>query len=207
LTTRLGIFGGSFDPVHFGHLLLAESCREQCDLDEVWFVPAAVPPHKQGEERTSAKDRVEMLKLAIAGHPQFRVSTIEIDRGGVSYTVSTLAAIGQQRPEADLFLLLGGDSLRDLGTWRQPERICELATPVAVGRVGSPPADYSSLQRIVSAERLEYIRRHAVEMPLVELSSTDLRRRVAQSRSIRYMTPRAVEMYISQHAIYRRADP
>jgi nicotinate-nucleotide adenylyltransferase len=199
---RIGIFGGSFDPVHYGHLLLAESCREQCRLDEVWFVPAAVPPHKRDENRTDAKHRVEMLELAIAGHPQFRVSTIEIDRGGVSYTVSTLAAIGRQRPEAELFLLLGGDSLRDLGTWRQPEQVCELATPVAVGRVGSPPSDYSSLEQIVSAERLEHIRRHAVEMPLLELSSTDIRRRVAAGRSIRYMTPRAVETYIAQHSLY-----
>ncbi|MEQ8790355.1 MAG: nicotinate-nucleotide adenylyltransferase [Pirellulaceae bacterium] len=202
---RLGIFGGSFDPVHFGHLLLAESCREQCRLDEVWFVPAAVPPHKQEDERTEAKHRVEMLELAIAGNPAFRVSTLELDRGGVSYTVSTLAAIGEQQPEAELFLLVGGDSLRDLATWREPERICRLATPAAVGRVGSPPADYSSLEPIVSAERLAHIRRHAVEMPLVDLSSTDIRRRIAAGRSIRYMTPRAVEMYISQHGLYQ--DP
>lgn len=201
---RIGIFGGSFDPVHLGHLLLAESCREQCRLDEVWLIPAAVPPHKQGEERTPARQRVEMLQLAVAGNPQFRVSTIEVDRGGVSYTVATLTAIHQQQPAAELFLLIGGDSLRDLGAWREPQRICQLATPVAVGRVGSPPSDYSSLESIVSPQRLERIRRHAVEMPLVELSSTDIRRRVAESRSIRYMMPRAVEMYIAEHGLYRK---
>src|SRR6185295_4732710 len=93
---RLGIFGGSFDPVHYGHLLLAECCREQCRLDEVWFVPAAVPPHKQGRELTPAEQRIEMLQLAIGGHTAFKVSRLEIDRGGVSFTVDTLAELRRE---------------------------------------------------------------------------------------------------------------
>jgi nicotinate-nucleotide adenylyltransferase len=124
----------------------------------------------------------------------------------VSYTVATLTAIAQQRADAKLFLLLGGDSLQDLSTWREPRRICELATPVAVGRAGSPPPDYRQLAGVVTSERLEEIRRHAVEMPLVELSSTELRRRVAAGRSIRYMTPRAVEVYIAEHGLYRARE-
>src|SRR5688500_10806095 len=121
---RLGLFGGTFDPVHYGHLLLAEACREQCRLDELWFVPAAVPPHKQERTLSPAKERVEMLRLAVGGHPAFSVSTLEIDRGGVSYTVNTLDAVRLSRPEATLFFPMGADSLVDLPTWREPRRIC-----------------------------------------------------------------------------------
>src|SRR6187401_508866 len=102
---RLGIYGGSFDPVHYGHLLLAECCREALRLDEVWLIPAAVPPHKQDRQRAPAKARLEMLELALGGHEQLRASALEIERGGVSYTVDTLAAINGERPDAQLFLL------------------------------------------------------------------------------------------------------
>ena len=118
---RLGIFGGSFDPVHYGHLLLAESCREQCRLDEVWFVPAAAPPHKRSRELTAGQHRIEMLRLAVGGHAAFQVSTLEIERGGLSYTVDTLAEIQQHQPAAELFLLMGADSLVDLPSWREPD--------------------------------------------------------------------------------------
>ena len=133
---RLGIFGGSFNPVHYGHLLLAESCREACALDEVWLVPAAVPPHKQGVVLAPAKARLEMLELALAGNEHLRPSSIELDRGGVSYTVDTLARIAAEKPGATLFLLMGADSLADLPTWREPARICSLATPVVVAACG-----------------------------------------------------------------------
>src|SRR5262245_39558001 len=136
---RLGIYGGSFDPVHYGHLLLAESAREQSRLDQVWFLPAATPPHKQQRELVSPRQRVEMLELAILGQSPFLVSTLEIDRGGVSYTVDTLAAIHAQRPGDDIFLLIGADALADLPNWREPGRICSLATPAAVCRPDSPP--------------------------------------------------------------------
>ena len=124
---RIGIFGGSFDPVHFGHLLLAECCREQGQLDAVWFLPAAIPPHKQQQrELTPAQNRIEMLELAIGGHPAFSVSRYETDRGGVNYTVETLAHFRDEDPARELFFLLGADMFRDLPQWRQPERICEL---------------------------------------------------------------------------------
>src|SRR5262249_55888086 len=129
---RLGLFGGSFDPVHYGHLLLAETCREQCRLDAVWFVPAAVPPHKQARELSSAENRVEMLKLAIAGNEAFSVYQMEIERGGVSYTVDTLEQLHAEDPTRELFFLMGADSLADLPTWRNPRRICELAIPLIV---------------------------------------------------------------------------
>jgi nicotinate-nucleotide adenylyltransferase len=204
---RLGIFGGTFDPVHYGHLLLAEWCRESCALDEVWFVPAAIAPHKTHHSAADAAARIEMLKLAIGGHASFLLSTIEIDRGGVSYTVETLAEIHIQRPDAELFLLMGSDSLADLPQWREPARICELATPVVVHRAGTPQPDYSPLAQFVDFQRLEAIRRMAVAMPLIELSSSEIRRRVAERKSIRYQTPRAVEMYIDTHTLYRQAPP
>jgi nicotinate-nucleotide adenylyltransferase len=200
---RLGVYGGSFDPVHYGHLLLAESCREQCRLDQVWFVPAATPPHKQQREMTFARQRVEMLQLAVGGTDSFLVAALEIDRGGVSYTVDTLAEIHRQRPSDELFLLMGADSLSDLPTWREPRRICELAVPVVVCRAGSASPDLSVLEPLVEPPRLEWIRSHQVEMPVVDLSSTDLRARIAAGKSIRFRTPRAVEEYITSQGLYR----
>ena len=202
---RLGILGGSFDPVHFGHLLLAEFCREQCRLDLVWFVPAAVSPHKQEQAVTSPEQRVDMLKLAIGGHEAFAVWTGELDRGGVSYTVDTLSRLREEQPESELFFLMGADSLADLPTWREPGRICELAAPVVVRRAGAPEPDFSPLANWVSAERLAAIRQCQVTMPLVEFSSREIRRRVAAGQSIRYQTPRAVEMYIRTHGLYANA--
>lgn len=209
---RLGIFGGTFDPVHYGHLLLAECCREQLGLNELWFVPAAVPPHKQGRDLTPGSQRAEMLELAIAGHAALRVCRHEIDKGGLSYTVDTLAHLHREHPDAELFFLLGADSLRDLPGWREPVRLCELATPVVVGRVGhggveaAGTRDFGPLAEMLSAERITQIRRHQVEMPLVELSSSDIRQRVATGRSIRFRTPRAVEQYIAGQQLYRKLD-
>ncbi len=140
---RLGIFGGSFDPVHYGHLLLAETCREQCQLDQVWLLPAASAPHKVQKQTAGAKHRVAMLQLAVGGHKAMQVSTVEIDRGGVSYTFETLTTIREQYPDTELFFLMGADSLEDLPHWRQPQTICELAVPVVVRRAGSAEPDFS----------------------------------------------------------------
>jgi len=200
---RLGLFGGSFDPVHYGHLLLAECCRETLRLDEVWLIPAAIPPHKQARERAAAKARLEMLELALAGHESIKASRIEIDRGGLSYTLDTLEAVKQLHPVATLFFLMGADSLRELPTWREPRRICELAIPAVVHRGGAAEPDFSVLAPLVSTERMAEIRAAQVEMPLIELSSTDLRQRVASGKSLRFRTPRAVEKYIETQELYR----
>jgi nicotinate-nucleotide adenylyltransferase len=200
---RLGILGGTFDPVHYGHLLLAEQCREQCRLDRVWFVPAAVPPHKTQAALSPAPRRIEMLKLAIGGHEAFEVSTLEIERGGISYTLDTLLAIGNRQLHAELFLLMGADSLRDLPSWREPSRVCELAIPVVVRRRGVPEPDLSVLAPLVTAQRLEQIRQNQVQMPQVDFSSTALRQAAASGKSLRYQTPRAVEKYIETHGLYR----
>jgi nicotinate-nucleotide adenylyltransferase len=199
---RLGLFGGSFDPVHYGHLLLAECCREQCRLDAVWFLPAAVPPHKQDRHLSPAEARVEMLDLAIAGHEAFSVNRYEVERGGVSYTVDTLRHFREEYPNADLFLLMGSDMLHDLPHWREAHEICRLAIPVVVSRPGPGPPHFECLEGLASPSRIELARQHQVDMPQIELSSREIRRRAARGLSIRYQTPRAVEKYIETHRLY-----
>lgn len=199
---RVGIFGGSFNPIHQGHLLLAECCRESAQLDQVLFLPAAVSPLKQDRPLAAAKQRIEMIELAIGGHQPFELSTLEIDRGGISYTVDTLRTLTAQRPADEWFFLLGADSIRDLPRWREPAEICRLATLLVVRRGGLPPVDYDVLSPFVSVERRDYFRSLEVEMPLMEISSTDLRQRIAAGRSVRYRMPRAVEEYIRQQRLY-----
>jgi nicotinate-nucleotide adenylyltransferase len=200
---KLGIFGGTFDPVHFGHLLLAECCRAERGLDAVWFLPAAVPPHKRDWELTPAPKRIEMLKLAIAGNPAFSVCTYETDRGGVNYTVDTLTHIHEEEPSWELFFLMGEDMLLDLPHWKQPERVCQLALPVVVHRAGMAALDFNCLSAVIPPQRIDEIRRHQVEMPAIGISGSEIRRRVAAKQSICYHTTRAVEKFIESHGLYR----
>jgi nicotinate-nucleotide adenylyltransferase len=200
---RIGLFGGTFDPVHYGHLLLAESAREQCHLDEVWFVPAAVAPHKQNAALTPVAQRIEMLELAVGGQVSLRVSSVEADRGGVSYTVDTLEQLAAKEPGHGLFLIIGADTLVDLVYWREPRRVCELATLIVARRAGRPEPDFDCLASIASPERIAEFRRHQVEMPEMALASRDLRQRVSAGQSIRFRTPRAVEEYIRAAGLYR----
>ena len=204
-TLRLGILGGSFDPVHYGHLLLAECCREQCRLDAVWFLPTAVPPHKQDQELTPAAQRIEMLELAIAGNPAFSVCRYETDRGGVNYTVDTLSHFREEDPRRELFFLMGADMLLDLPNWRNAPRVCELALPLVVRRPNAGVIDFGCLREIASPERIEQISSHQATMPEIGISGTELRRRVCSGQSIRYRVPRAVEMYIETHGLYRQS--
>jgi len=200
---RLGLFGGSFDPVHYGHLLLAECCREQGGLEQVWFLPAAAPPHKLDRTLTPAEARIEMLELAVTSHQAFAVNRYEVDRGGVSYTVDTVRHFRGQDPEGELFLLMGSDMLYDLPQWRQADQICRLAIPMVVSRPGAGPPDFACLAGLASPERVKLFVEHQVEMPQIDLSSREIRRRVGAGLSIRYQTPRAVEMYIESHGLYR----
>jgi nicotinate-nucleotide adenylyltransferase len=202
---RLGVFGGTFDPIHYGHLLLAECCREQCRLDRVLLLPAAVPPHKQGRTLSPADCRVAMLEAAIVGNGALAVSRHEVDRGGVNYTVDTLGHFRQLDPQAELFFLLGADMLADLPHWRDAARVCQLATLVVVGRPDSSPLELRHLEGLATPERIEVIRRHLVNMPRIGLSSSEIRRRVAADLSIRYWVPPPVEEYILQHGLYRDA--
>jgi nicotinate-nucleotide adenylyltransferase len=196
---RLGIYGGTFDPIHYGHLLLADRCREELQLDEVWFIPAGVSPHKVGKLLTPGKARVQMVEFAVSGFPEFRVSKIELERTGPSYTVQTLEQLRAADPARELFLLMGADSAAELSTWREPQRILELAQVVAVNRAGEKP-DLSNIEPLCQA-----VGRHirVVEMPAVDFSSSEIRTRVAAGRSIRFLTPRPVEMYIRANRLYQ----
>src|SRR5690349_14323222 len=136
---RIGVFGGTFDPVHYGHLIIAEQAREQAELDQVWFVPAARPPHKSDRQVTPFDRRAEMLSLALAGHEdKFRVLPIEKDRPGPSFTADTLDALHAEHPQHDFFLLLGADALKDVPIWHDPLRIIDRATLLVAGRPGQP---------------------------------------------------------------------
>jgi nicotinate-nucleotide adenylyltransferase len=197
---RLGIYGGTFDPVHLGHLLLAEQCREQCGLDQVWFVPAGIPPHKQELDISPSVQRAEMLEFAVAGHPQFAVSRIEFKRNGPSYTVETLREIAREHPQDELFFLIGADSLADLPFWKEPLAIMELARLVVVNRGNAPPPRLELLLPHFGIEALARIQ--LISIPGIDLASRDLRQRVRDGRSIRFMTPRAVERYILEQKLY-----
>lgn len=198
---RLGIFGGTFDPVHFGHLILAEQCREQCQLDQIWFLPSGSPPHKDDLGITSGTHRAEMLEFAVAGQPEFLVDRRELKREGTTYTVDTLESLTAEDADRELFFLIGGDSLNDLPTWREPQKIAQLATIVAVNRGDRPLQDLETVRKQLGdavADRIVL-----ATMPGIDLSSTDIRQRVREGKSVRYMVPRAVEAYIAEHELYR----
>ncbi len=204
---RIGIYGGSFNPVHLGHLIAAECCREQARLDRVLFMPAATPPHKQGQLLADAADRVAMLTLAVGGHEAFAVSTIEVDRGGVSYTVDTLAVLAQRHPHDTLVLVLGPDALAQLPTWREPQTIADRCELVAVERerlddVAAIARD-AGLADLLGQERLAALIASRVRMPAIGVRASDLRAAVAAGTSIRYRTPRAVEAFVMSHGLYR----
>ena len=203
---RIGIFGGTFDPVHIGHLILAEQCREAAKLDKVLFVPAALPPHKQLQPLTSFGQRVEMLALAISGHPPFGIEEMEKDRAGPSYTVDTLAELHEQRPGDELYFILGSDSVRDLPIWYQPKRILQLATLLVVARADGPAFSAKKLKESLELGDEFPLRYEVVEAPLITLSSRDIRRRIAEGRSVRYMIPRSVEAYIEDKRLYRETN-
>ncbi|TXT22925.1 MAG: nicotinate-nucleotide adenylyltransferase [Planctomycetota bacterium] len=202
--TRLGIYGGSFDPVHLGHLLLAETCRETCDLDRVLFLPCGQSPHKPNGAVASGNQRAEMLEFAVAGDPRFGVCRIELERSGPSFTVETLRQLRVEQPDSELFFLMGADSLSDLPLWREPYAILELATIVAVNRGQRPPPDLATLEARLGSTVRERVR--LVTMPAIELSATEIRERARTGRSLRFRVPRAVEEYIRQHGLYRNAE-
>ncbi len=195
---RLGIFGGTFDPIHLGHLVLAEQCREACALDRLLFVAAGSPPHKQGE-RTAVSHRLEMARIAVAGNPAFVVSDMEAVRPGPHYSVETLETLSREHPGDDLYFLIGADSLADLPGWREPERIASLATIVVVNRPGGVVVDQASIPDLGPSARGVVV----VAIPPIGIASSDIRQRVAAGRSIRYLVPRGVEAYIESHGLYR----
>ena len=198
---RLGLFGGTFDPIHLGHLILAEQCRESCSLDRVWFVVAGEPPHKR-RERTPIAHRLEMARIAVAGHSAFAVSEIETKRPGPHYSVDTLESVRRGQPNDELFFLIGADSLNDLPNWRDPARIAQLTTIVVVNRPGIEQVDPAQFPSFGPGSR-EIV---PVTIPSIGIASTDLRRRASEGKSIRYMVSRGVEAYIEAQGLYREGN-
>lgn len=199
---KLGVFGGTFDPIHLAHLIVAEQAREQLELDALILLPAAIPPHKQRREITDGKHRLEMARLAVAGNPAFDVSDLELRREGVSYTVDTLRWLHEQHPDDELFLLLGADSLSDLPNWYRPDEIRRLATLAVAGRPRSPSIESPHSHHSPTSPG-DSSNARVIDIPLMDISSTEIRNRVASRRSIRYMVPAAVEAYIAAHGLYR----
>jgi nicotinate-nucleotide adenylyltransferase len=198
---RLGIFGGSFDPVHNGHLELARCCQREAALDEVWFMPTAVQPLKHAGPQATNQQRLEMLRLAIEHEPKWRVCTLEIDRGGYSYTVDTLRQIHTELPDAVLFFMIGADALRDVPHWKEPAEIFSLSTPLVVHRAGQSQADLSELAKFCSADHQPQL----INMPAMPESSTEIRRRLAAGDPIDSLVPAAVAHFIGDHSLYRYA--
>jgi nicotinate-nucleotide adenylyltransferase len=190
---RIGVLGGSFDPVHVGHLILAQSAVSHLGLDELILVPARRPAHKRSRSLAPVEDRVAMLRLAARGNAAFRVSRVEVDGPDVSYTVRTLEALARAR-QAEWFFLMGEDSLAEFDTWREPGRILELARLAVVPR----SEEYPKPPRL--AVRRRVIR---VPMPRVEISSSEIRQRIRRGASVRYWVPDAVLSYMERHGLYR----
>ncbi len=202
---RVGVFGGTFDPVHYGHLVVAEEVYATLHLAEMVFVPAGQPPHKTREVITAAEHRLAMLELAIASNPHFTISLVDLDRPGPSYTVDTLRLLRQQwGEETAIYFVIGGDSLGDLLSWYDPPGILEqLSHLVAIRRPGYNESEeyYDWLEARLPGIKQRLL---VVEAPQFEISATDLRLRVAEGRPIKYQTPDSVESYIIQYGLYRQ---
>ncbi|MFQ5342578.1 MAG: nicotinate-nucleotide adenylyltransferase [Anaerolineae bacterium] len=196
---RVGVFGGTFDPPHIGHLAAAEEARTQLNLARVVFVPAGTPPHKLGEPVTSATHRVEMITRAVASNPHFFVSLIDVERPGPSYTVGLLKVLRERwGADTEIHFIMGMDSLADMPTWHRPEEVVALCRLAVVGRPGYD-ANLEELGQVIPglSRNVDF-----VSMPLLDVSSTDLRRRAGHGQTLRYYVPAEVETYILAQGLY-----
>lgn len=198
--TRIGIFGGTFDPIHHGHLIIADELRYRLALERVFFLPAGRPPHKTEQDITADEHRLTMLKIAIGEDPRFEISMIDIERSGLSYTADSMLEHQQRYPDAEITFLMGQDSFRDLPHWHQPGRLAELVDLGVALRPGV----------VVDTEHIMYRvpeirdRVHFVDVPLIQIASSEIRRRVRSGEPIRYHVPGDVADYIEQQQLYLR---
>ncbi|MBA3378126.1 MAG: nicotinate (nicotinamide) nucleotide adenylyltransferase [Chloroflexia bacterium] len=192
---RIGLFGGSFNPVHLGHLTMAEHARAQLDLDQVLLAPAGNPPHKAGQRLAPVTDRLEMVRLAIADNDALVASDLDVTHSEPSFTWSLLERLRAAHPAAELWFLMGGDSLADFQSWARPDRILELARLAVVERPGFI-VNVNCGDRLM--ERVDH-----VEAPLSTISSTDIRDRIRAQTTVRYLIPEAVRAYIDREGLYR----
>jgi len=215
---KLGILGGTFNPIHLAHLRIAEEVRESCALDQVLFIPAAVPPHKTVAEDIPFAHRLAMVEAAIAGNPYFAVSDIETRRAGKSYSIHTLEALHREHAGDEFYFIIGMDSFRDLESWKEYRRLFELCNIVVAARPGVVVDDPKSLLPIAIMKEFCYncasktLRHHSgtavifVEETFLDISSTRIRQLVGEGRSTRYLVPSAVYSYIERHGLYRDTE-
>lgn len=198
---KLGVMGGTFDPVHYGHLVAAETARDELSLDKVIFIPAGKPPHKPDRRITAFRDRYRMMELATAANDFFETSSIEFDRAGPSYTIDTIRAMLVLYPGAEIYFITGADAVLDLDTWKDAGQLLALCYFVAASR---PGYQLNGLREKIAAyidppeQRILHI-----EIPALAISATDIRRRVREGKTIKYLLPEPVEEYIYRHALYR----
>jgi nicotinate-nucleotide adenylyltransferase len=192
---RIGVLGGTFDPPHVGHLIVASEVRDSLELDRLLLIPSAAPPHKRGRVHAAAEVRLEMVRAAIAGNPCFEVDDLELRREGESYSVDTLRELRARYADAELFFVIGVDQLREFESWREPDEVTRLATLVAVSREGV------DAQEVTGGAAAFPVR--PVSVTRIDLSATDVRKRVREGRSIRYLVPDAVIEVIEREGLYR----
>lgn len=198
---RIGLMGGSFDPIHYGHLVLAEEMRTRLSLDQVIFIPVGRAPHKHADKMTMPRQRYEMVMLATLDHPNFEVSSIEIDREGVTYSYETVSKIVRESsPEDKFFFIAGADTLMELESWRSVEALLKMVTFVGAARPGTDQAEL--LQKMEQLQQRYSACVKIEELPELDISSTDLRKRIALGQSVKYLMPETVVQYIVKHQLY-----
>lgn len=201
---RVGIIGGSFDPVHLGHLMIARDAAEHLDLSEIMFMPAACPPHKRNIRQVEATHRLNMLRLAVGMDERFYASDLEIRRGGVSYTVDTVAELRAAQPDTDWFLIIGSDTLVELHTWHRVDELLEMCTVATLLRPGIDSAELIRQRIELQEESREKLMAHVISAHQMNISSTEIRQRISAGEPIDKLVPEAVAAYILEHGLYRQ---
>ncbi len=197
---KIGIMGGTFNPIHNGHLILAENAYSQYQLDKIYFIPAGIPPHKRNAAIADGDVRCKMVELAISDNPAFAISNIEICSGEMSYTFQTLEQLKEKMPDTEIYFIMGADSLSDFPTWRNPQRICELSRLLVAVR---DDLDHAELEQMASRIRSDFHTKvDLLNTPNISISSHDIRNRISDRRSIRYLVPEAVRKYIGDKSLY-----
>lgn len=197
---KIGIMGGTFDPIHFGHLVISEVSRFEFDLEKIIFIPTGVPPHKATYMVTNPEHRYNMVQLAIEDNPNFEISPIEIERPGPSYTVDTLRQLVNNYPDTEFYLITGADAILEITTWKSFEQLAELCYFIAATRPGYQNENFLKQIKILPGKLPEKI--FPIEVPGVAVSSTEIRKRIAQGKPIKYLLPQKIENYIFQNRLY-----
>ena len=200
---RIGLFGGTFDPPHLGHLILASEAQTQLEIDRLLWVLTPDPPHKQDQDITPIEHRLAMVQLAIADNPAFELSRVELDRPGPQYTVDTIKLIAEENPQAEIVPIIGGDSLNDLPTWHQPQQLVYACHWIGVMRRPNESPSLKELERELPGISSKV---HYVDAPLLEIASSDIRNRIAHEETVRYYLPQPVYEYIHQHHLYSQSQ-